>query len=272
MALAFLTFLLQYPVRTLVADILFMTAPRVVADKATDALDVLDISEETLPAYHTAIDRIRQASVWDSGNSIYSKAQGDLYMQLGTWANVIGQVEGQLPEEVKAGNNDQRNANYLFTKAVNLEPSNPDYHLALYLSKLASLQTGKLDSSITDDLEKAILLYPNSSPLRYEVALQYLILGKKDKALEHAKALASRDDSYRLPDKLSNESLMARRSARYISFLAQSYLLKAIEIAWRASGQDYNLIKAMTPDDQQARDALGVFMELKGVDLKDVVQ
>jgi hypothetical protein len=55
----------------------------------------------------------------------------------------------------------------------------------------------------------------------------------------------------------------------YLSFLAQSYLAKAFEIAWRASGQDYLIIKAMTPDEREARDALELFIAMKGVDRND---
>jgi hypothetical protein len=285
LVLTVLAFLLQFPVRTLVADVLFTMAPRLLDDENTEALDLLDISEETLPAYHAAIKRIRHASLWDPGNSMYIKAQADLYDQLGTWTEVIKQVGEDLPERMMSESEAQGRTKDLLTDAINLEPSNPDYHLALYSSKLAGWQdekstslksdnTGgnqddKTASFLADDLEKAVLLYPNNSPIRYAVAVQYLILGEKSKALEHAKVLAARDDSYRLPDRTGSGALIERRSAVYLSFLAQSYLAKAFEIAWRASGQDYLIIKAMTPDEREARDALELFIAMKGVDRND---
>jgi hypothetical protein len=277
-----LAFPLQYSVRTLVADVLFTMAPRLLDDKNTEALDLIDISEETLPAYHAAIMCIRQASLWDPGNSTYIKAQADLYDQLGTWTGVIKQVGDDLPEGMMSESEAQGRTKDLLTDAINLEPSNPDYHLALYSNKLACWQDEKLTSLrsdntgcnqidktasfLTDDLEKAVLLYPNNSPIRYTVAVQYLLLGEKNKALEHAKVLAARDDSYRLPDRTGSDSLIERRSALYLSFLAQSYLAKAFEIAWRASEQDYLIIKAMTPDEREARDVLELFIAMKDVD------
>lgn len=269
LALTVLAVMLQYSVRTLVADALFTMVPRILDDKNTEALDVLDLSEETLPAYRMAIERIRQASLWDPGNSLYVKAQADLYVRLGTLAQVVRQVEENLLEGAILSNEEQGRANGLIIQAINLEPSNPDYHLARYANRLSSLQAGKPVRFLTDDLEKAVQLYPNSSPLRYQVAAQYLILGEKNKALKHAKALAARDDSYRLPDAISRDVLIERRSRAYLSFLAQSYLAKAFEIAWRASGNEPALIRAMIPQGQEALDTANLFLESKTINVHD---
>jgi hypothetical protein len=291
LVLAVLVSLFQYPVRTLVADVLFTIASRELDDKTTDMFYVLDITEETLPAYRIAIEHIRQASLWDPGNSLYPKTLSDLHTRIGTWAEVIGQVSGDLPEGVIAWREEQGRTKNLLAKAIDLEPSNPDYHFALYSSKLASLQADKKntiqsltlnvqqevkseqsvkpESFMTDDLEKAIQLYPNSSPLRYAVALQYLVIGAKNKALEHAKALASRDDSYRRPDTTGSAASMERRSAGYLSFLAQSYLTKAFEIAWRASDNDLAQIRVMTPPGQEAKDTENIFLETKMISVID---
>lgn len=278
LTIAVLAFLLQYPVRTLVADVLFAMTSREIDDPTTAELDVLDISEETLPSYRTAIERIREASLWDPDNSTYAKAQADLYIRLGIWATVIGQVGGNLPKEIMEGSKAQMRAQDLITKAIDLQPSNPDYHLALAnvhgdrIDNVDGFNTEKPAGQSYDELEKAVQLYPINSPLRYAVGMQYLIIGDKSKALEHAKALATLDDSYRLPDTIGNNASIERRSSKYLSFLSQSYLTKAFEIAWRASGQDYRVIKAMTPDEQEARNVLQVFMEIKGFDQNAVVQ
>ena len=288
LALVVLVHLLQYPVRTLVADVLFFMVARVLDDKTTEVLDVLDISEETLPAYRIAIGRMSKASLWDPDNSAHIKAQADLYVRLGTWADVIRQAGGKLPKGAMAESEAQGNVKELLMKAIDLEPSNPDYHLALYASKRSSLQYDKPkrlepDSPVsyqddkpvgflTDDLEKSVQLFPNSSQIRYEVALQYLLLGEKSKALEHAKILAARDDSYRMPDTKRSDASMERRSTAYLSYLSKSYLTKAFEIAWRASVRDNHVVASMASGEQEARDALELFLETKGVDKAAVVQ
>ena len=258
LALAVLAFLIQYPVRTLVASVLSEMASRTLDDRTTDEFDMIPIDEESMPVYDKAIGLLTQAASWDGGNSTYLKAQADLYVWIGAWAEVTEEQGGKIPDGAFAAAANKERAEALLRSAIHLEPSKPDYHLAL-----GQVYADRRAVGYADELERAAQRYPNSSPLRYEVAMQYLIHGDNVNALAHAIVLAARDDSYLLPDTAGSSVLKERRSKAYLSFLAQSYLAKAFEIAWRASDKDLSQIREMIPQGQEAKDTADLFLETK---------
>jgi hypothetical protein len=96
--------------------------------------------------------------------------------------------------------------------------------------------------------------------------MRYLLMGKKDEALEHARALAAMDDSYLLPESPQKELMLEQRHPAYLSMLANSYLFKSLEITWRASDKDIVVVKNMVPLDREARGVLRLFLEGKGIE------
>ena len=112
----------------------------------------------------------------------------------------------------------------------------------------------------------AVHAAPRNAALRYAVAAQYLLKGKKKEALEHASALAGMDDSYMLPDSINKTLTMERQPPEYRAFLSRSFLFKAFEIAWRASDKDISLVKTMVPSNDDAQEVLRLFLEMKGVE------
>jgi hypothetical protein len=267
-ALAVIAFLIQYPVRTLVADVLYGMVPRILDDKTTEELDVVPLSAESMALYQKAAALLNQAVLWDGGNAVYPKALSELYQKMGTWSEVMEGVGERLPVATLAGREARQRAEIFLKMAIALEPSNPDYHLALG----AVAQADKPASLYPNELEKTVQLYPKNSSLRYAVAMHYLLYGDKGNALEQANILSGSDDSYLLPKTVASLAIRERRSEAYLSFLANSYLAKAFEIAWRSSDNNVALVKAMAPEGQEAKDTLQLFFESKGIDVNKSAQ
>ena len=149
-------------------------------------------------------------------------------------------------------------------KAVLLEPTNPDYHLLL--GQLYDTVFG--DAARADgELQKALEAYPVNAPLRYSVATHCFLMGRKGEALEQARLLAKIDDSYSIPDDdpVRKNLIIGKRDEVYLSMLYNSYLFRALEIAWRVSG-DPEVVKGIAPDTPDAKEVVQAFMEWKGIE------
>lgn len=232
-------------------------------DKTTEYLDVKGISESTLPDYTEAISSLQKAVALDPSNSIHHKALSDLYSKLGRWAETMGSLNQPLPSGALSKDDAFKNALNHLRRAVSLEPANPDYRLAL----------GQLYSTVSADplranreFAKAIEAFPVNVPLRFSAAMYYLLSGNKEDALAQAQTLARLDDSYIVPQSFRKDHMVGRRSKEYMSVLYESYLFKALEIAWRAS-QDPRIIEEMAPANADAKAVSEAFMEWKGLDL-----
>jgi tetratricopeptide (TPR) repeat protein len=260
-ALALICLLAIFPMRALVATALYSVTSRVLDDTTTEGLDVVPVSGESLPAYNRALTLLARAALWDPGNADYPKALSKLYMRLGTWAEIMEGMGEKLPEGMLPGKEAQERAEALLKRAIELEPANPDYHLALGQWYARAGRAG-----YDQELQRAVELYPENSPLRFAVAIQYLLAKENGKALEQAKILAARDDSYILLNVTERELQRARRTEFYRAFLAKSYLFQSLEITWRATNKNVNAIKSMVPDDPDARETAQLFFELKGVE------
>lgn len=260
-AFALVCLLAVLPLRTLVATVLYGAATRVLDDTTTEGLDVVPVSEESLPAYNKALTLLGRAASWDPGNAAYPKALSDLYLRLGTWTEIMEGIGEKLPEGMLPGKEAQARAETLLKKAIDLEPANPDYHLAL-----GQWYAGTGRTAYEQELQRAVELYPENSPLRFAAAMQYLLVKENAKALEQAKILAARDDSYILLNARVRELQREHRTEFYRAFLAKSYLFQAMEITWRATNKDVSAVKSMVPDNPDAREAVQLFFELKGVE------
>jgi len=247
------------PLRTFVAEVKASRVARVLDDDRTEHLDVVSITEETIPRYLEAIELLEDAAVWGPTNSRHPRMLADLAAHLADWGETMTSLGQALPDRAVAAGNLRMRADQALATAVAQEPTNPYHHLAraqLFAQGDAAAQAGAL--------ERAVSLYPVSSPLRYEVAFQYLLAGDQQKALEHARSLAMNDDSYRLHEN-NSQLIRQQRSAWYVGHLSNSYLARALEIAWRCgirSGED---LADIVPDNPDAQDALSFFLEGKGI-------
>src|SRR3990170_3112355 len=235
LCILFTAFLLSFPIKALIADYYYNRVSVILDNKSTDYLDVKEISAGTMPDYLAAIKSLEKSTTLHPTMSIYYKALSDIYARLGIWADTMEAMNAALPANaISSKTAYEHAANYLKT-AIALEPTNPDYHLALgHL-----YDTINANSSLAEkELTRAINAYPVNAPLRYAVASHHLLIGRKGDALEHAGVLARIDNSY---------------------------LFNALEIAWRASG-DPEVVKGIAPDNPDARAAVELFLEWKGLE------
>ena len=256
------TLLLIYPCRALLAEYYYNRVAGILDDPATEHRDVADISAETMPQYREAIASLERAAALAPARAAYLKVLAELYVRLGTWAGVMKGMDEPLPADALSKAEAFEKAMNCLKTAVFLEPLNPDYRLAL--GQLYDMAGDPASSE--REYKAAVLAASHNAALRYSVAMRYLLMGKKDEALEHARALAAMDDSYLLPESPRKELMLEQRPPAYLSMLANSYLFKSLEIAWRASDKDIVVVKNMVPLDREAREVLRLFLEGKGIE------
>jgi tetratricopeptide (TPR) repeat protein len=248
--------------RDLVADHYYGRVAGILDDKATEELDLKPISESSMPDYIEAVRSLKTASSLVPSRSAALKALSDLYARLGRWAETMESLNAPLPAAALSKKDAFENAITYLQRAVSLEPTNPDYHLAL--GEL--YETARRDATRADaEFVKAMEAFPINEPARYAVAMHYLLTGRKAEALNQARLLARLDDSYIIPESPKKTYMIERRPPAYLSMLYNSYLFRALEIAWRVS-KDSDVIRGIAPDTPDAREVLQAFMEWKGID------
>jgi tetratricopeptide (TPR) repeat protein len=249
------------------ADYYYRRVTDILDDKATEDLDVLTISESSMPRYIESISSLKKAAALSPARSQYPKALEELYSKLGRWAGTMEALKTSLPSGALSKKEAFDNAMTNIRKAVSLEPTNPDYHLVL----------GQLYDTVYGDalgaeaeLRMALEAFPINAPLRYSVAMHYLLTGRQGEALEQARLLAGIDDSYILDndDPARKKFMIERRTDSYLSMLYNSYLFKALEITWRIS-KDPHATMGIAPDTADAREVVQAFMEWKGIEEKE---
>jgi tetratricopeptide (TPR) repeat protein len=252
-----------HPVRALLASHYYEAGSRLLDDTATGEQNVVDISAENMPRYRDAIRSIQRARFLAPDRTICNRTLADLYLRLGNWASVMDSLGEPLPAEAPTKSESYDRALFQLTAAVARDPADPDLHFQLARAYRADDQPLKAKQ----ELGTAILAAPYNSALRYSVASQYLLWHDNTQALVHAKALASMDDSYHLPDYPVYRIMREQRTQAYLARLSNSYLFRALEIAWRASGRDMETVRSMVPKDEEAQEVWNLFQEWKGVDL-----
>src|SRR5574337_697096 len=210
-------FLLVYPCKVLLADHYFSKAGNILNDAASDGPNAADISETTLPAYREAIKSLRKSTGLVPSRSDYWKLLFDMYLRLGEWASVMETMKEALPPSAVSKEEAFKNAQECLQIAISLDPLNADYRLAL--AKFYKTADRGSEEAV-QELRLAVEAAPMNAPLRYGLALQYLLLGDKEKALEHARILARIDESYRLYNDPALPSAAPRRDSWYVAHLA----------------------------------------------------
>ncbi len=248
--------ILSFPVRDLAADYFYRRINDILDDTGTEGLDVLPISEKAMPAYLKAIDSLQTAAAIAPSRALYQGALADLYIRLGKWAETMQALKAGVPAGTLTGGDAMGKAISHLRWAVALEPTNPDYHLALGQLYDSDQGSPKLAA---DELRKAVDAYPVNAPLRYSLAMRHLFSGRKGDALEQARILAKIDDSYIIRKSEHKADMIERQTPAYISTLASSYLYSALEIAWRVS-QDPEVVKGIAPDNPDATRVVEFFL------------
>jgi len=254
--------LLSFPVRDLAAGYFYSRVAGILDDEATEGRDVLPISEKAMPAYLEAIASLQTAAAIAPSRALYQGAIADLYTRLGKWSETMQSFKASLPAGAPTGRGAADKALFHLKRAVTLEPINPDYHLAL--GRLYDSDRGDPNLA-AGELRKAVDAYPVNAPLRYSVAMQHLLSGRKGDALEQARLLAKLDDSYILSNPELKTDMIERQTPGYLSMLAGSYLYSAFEIAWRAS-RDPEVVKGIAPDHPDAARVVQLFLASRRIE------
>jgi O-antigen ligase len=260
-AAAALALLLFFPAREFAADYSFRRVARVLDDAATEELDAKPLGDDSVPSYRQALGSLLRSSALEPSHAAYALAQAQLYAALGTWAQTMEALGAPLPAGAPAAREARGLAIAAAQRAAALEPTNPEPHLALGQLFAADGDPGRADPQI----RLALAAHPVNAPLRYTVAAHYLQAGRAADALEQAGVLARIDDSYLLPDTPRNALQAARRTDAYLSLLKGSYLFRALEIGWRATG-DLERVKALAPPTEAARAVVELFLEWRGLE------
>ncbi|MBI4653446.1 MAG: hypothetical protein HY752_00365 [Nitrospirae bacterium] len=247
----------------LIADYYHSRVAYILDDKSTEYFDMKGISGDTISDYNDALLSLKKASALVPSKSIYHKGLSDIYSMLGRWAESMDAVAEPLPAgAVSAKEAFENSARYL-KKAVYLEPANPDYHLALGKLYDRNISNARLAEK---EFAKAVAAAPVNAPMRYAIAMHYLLTGRKGEALEQARILAKIDDSYQTsPENIRKKIMSETMHPTNLSRLYNSYLFAALEIAWRIS-KDKKVIKGIAPDNPDAEMAVQLFFEWKGIE------
>ena len=261
-AVAIVCLLLYLPMRDLIADYYFRKVPDILHDKSNKYLVAKPISAETLPDYIDAIGSLNTAIRLSPDRSIFFHSMADLYTRLGTWSRSMKAMKTDTPPGMPASEEAFAIAISNLRQAIALEPTNPDYHLALGL--LYGDVLGDQAGSETE-LNRALDAFPANPGLRYAVAKYYLRTGMKGNALEQARLLADIDKSYILPDTTQNRLMIAQRTDSYLEVLYNSYLFAALDIAWLAA-KDPDVVKGTAPDTPDAKRVVQAYIEWRGIE------
>lgn len=250
--------LLSFPVRDFMADGYYRKLETLLDDPATEGLDVVPISEKSMPAYLAAIDSLKKAASIEPSCSRYPAGLADLYQRIGNWTKIMKALNAPLPATIIPSDTAFGEAFGHLQRAIFLEPTQPDYHLSL---GMLYDQTGEPEKAV-GEFQKAARAYPGNAPLRYAIAMHSLVSGRQGDALEHARVLAAIDDSYILRESYQKADLLERQPPGYLAMIRSSYLYGALEIAWRVC-PDPDVIKGIAPSTTDSTPVVQLFLSSK---------
>ncbi|MBI5885681.1 MAG: hypothetical protein HZB85_03760 [Deltaproteobacteria bacterium] len=254
--------LLSVPARAFISDYRYGSVQTILDDADTEALDAVSISTKSIPAFMAAVEQLKAASAMEPSRALYHKARGDIYFKLGNWAQAMRLADAELPPGALQAEEAFESASAEFRRAIELEPLDPHNHLAMGMLLDAAAAVPELSEK---EYGKAADAFPVNAPIRYAIAQQYLLTGRTGNALEQARILAALDDTYKLPSGTDKKMTIERMDRRYQTQLSRSYLFHALEIAWRVS-KDPQVVKGITPDNDEAREVLALFFEWNDID------
>ena len=253
--------LLLHPLRVLFAGFYYSSAMRALDESEDWGIRIKELTVESVQDYLHSVALLESASEYQPSNPLYHYSSGDLYLRLYKWLSLLESLGVELNSVELTIEDAFRHANVALTRAITLEPTNPDYHLTL-----ARLEMEPLGDSVLaeKELQRAVEVSPLSAPIRYKVVMEHLLAGNNGFALEHARALATMSGKYTVPSHIRGTQreesypFMSHRS------MFKSYLFAAFEAAWRASG-DPEVVMGIAPENPYANEALALFFEWRGI-------
>ena len=259
-----LVFLSLLSARTFIGAYYYGKVPCILGDRSfEESITVMDLSEETFPAYQEAIKTLEKAAIFDPSRALYRKALSELYSRIGIWAEAMELLSSPLPEGTPISKEAFEHATADIREAIRQQPTNPDYHLAYgHLSR----EMKNVENARNEYL-RTVNAYPWNASLRYAVITEYLAAGMRSEALEQAIGLSVIDDSYKMTESAMSQSAREQRMPSYVNQLYSSYLFKVFEVIWQTSNKDTNTLRSAVPDNDEARDTFELFLETKDIQL-----
>lgn len=267
MALTSLLFLSGLSARTIIGAYYHGKIQGILDDRSSEESATLkDLTEETVPAYREAIGTLDKAILFDPSRALFRKTLADIYARIGSWAEAMGLLNMPLPDGTPSSREAFELAIANIRETIRFQPTNPDNHLAYghLTAEMKDIDTAR------KEYRKAVDTYPGNSPLRYAVVMECLSADLSDDALVHAKELARIDDSYKITEPDKKRTTRDQQSSAYMNHLYGSYLFKSFEVIWRTSSRDMNMLRQSVPDNDEARDVYEIFLESKGVLVKQL--
>ncbi|MDH4161655.1 MAG: hypothetical protein OEW15_03055 [Nitrospirota bacterium] len=250
-----------FPVRVLVGALFFANAQALMQTGAGTLADS-PTSEGPFAGDPVEIQRqLESALAADPGQARYSKALADLHFKLGKWSEVMAVVSGSEVIHGFDATKHYAKVQEHLRHAIELEPFNAGHYLAFGMLQLQNGETAAAQHFAT-----ANALRPVDVVQRYIIARGYLLAHLNDHALAEARAMASNDDSYRLPEGAVRRDFAKTAADETESSVKNSYLYRALEIAWRASDRDRMVVRSIVPLNDEALEVADRFFEDKGLD------
>lgn len=246
----------------LVAERCHASVERLLDDQGTEELDQVELKAETVSLYAQALERSELAWRLDRWRPLYSWNIAGLAQQMGEWGDERLRQGKALPSGFPRPGRLFGLARRHLELAVEAEPTNPDFHLAL----AELLEECFHDSpAARRELSAGVDSFPNSSTIRLAAARQHLRYGRPAEALEQVRRLARVDDSYLLPDDDRRQETLASRPGWYMETIYGSNLYAALELAWSIR-PDPRLMRRIVPQGVEAGIVLESFLDRQGAE------
>lgn len=243
------------------ADRLKSFAALVLDDERTEYQDTRELSRETLPVYARSMDALAMARAFSPFDETLERSLGYLYFRLAVWADAVRKLGAETTDAASSSAEYRGLALLHMRSAIALDPANAQQQVLLG-AMLAESGDGEGAGA---HLDKALALGPMNASLRYAAAMQFMMTGKRDRAMQEAKALAAMDDGYLFRGtELEAHQAREQRMPSYELKLSSSYLYRSLEMLWRLSGKDRTLVERAVPENADAREVLRLFWEQKG--------
>lgn len=254
--------LFSFPLRTILSAYFVYRANVSITDADTGESSVKPITSETILDYGEALKYLDFARKFAPGDSRIFKDSSELRARLAKWKEIVTALKGGEDYGNLVTDGEHLMAIKDIRKAISLEPTNPEYHLAL-----ARLYAGspEAEAFAKSELDAAVKAYPVNASLRQAVAGRYLLAGMKGEAIAEARALARLDVIYLVPEYIKGTIYEEAWRAENIRRIYRSYLFAAFELAWRASG-DKDVVSGISPDNPEAKEVLDVFLEWRDIE------
>lgn len=259
---AFLLLLMVHPVRTLLGEWQYHRALVLIDDPLTDRADVIDLDGDTIGLFERSLKHLERAHAAVPAEVRYLRKMSGIHALFGEWNEVMTAMGVALPQGSETMRMSYLHAQKSLMKAIEQSPADASLHLDL---GILSFTMGELD--IMDiEFKRAVSFYPVNSAMRYAVALRYLLAKRNADALQQARELAVRDDSYVMQDTARARLLKERNLSEYRARLQGSYLSRALGILWRAGKREPTYYEELFPQgNHDGREAVRLFLEGKGL-------